>query len=110
MSTSTEANVPAVEIEPEKLTYLPMIAKIVIDVVIPVAGYYALRAFGVPQITALVLTSVPAVAYFAYRLVRGRRIDAFELFVLAIVAASNTASVLDGSARLLLSMDGWVSL
>jgi hypothetical protein len=91
-------------------SFWPVIIKVMIDVVIPVAGYYALRAAGVAQLTALVLTSVPAVAFFLYRIVRGRRVDAFEVFVLAIVAASNAASFASGDPRLFLSMDGWVSL
>jgi hypothetical protein len=93
-----------------KQRYLwPVIAKIVIDVVIPTAGYYTLRGMGVAQVAALCLTSVPAIAYFLYRKSRGHRVDAFEAFLLTIIVLSNTATLLAHDPRVFLSMDGWVS-
>jgi hypothetical protein len=88
---------------------LPVIAKIVIDVVIPIAGYYTLRGMGFPQVLALCLTSVPAVLYFLYRKGRGQRVDAFEVFLLIVIGISNCATLLSANPRVFLSMDGWVS-
>lgn len=95
---------------PPKRKYLwPTLAKIFIDVVIPTAGYYTLRGMGVDQIIALCLTSVPAVTYFIYRKAKGHKVDAFEVFLLAIIGASNAATLINNNPRLFLSMDGWVS-
>jgi hypothetical protein len=97
-------------VQPKKKRYLwPWVAKIAIDVVIPTAGYYGLRAMGVAQVVALCLTAVPAVVYFLYRKARGQQVGAFETLLLMVVAASNTASLINGTPRITLSMDGWVS-
>lgn len=94
----------------KKRKYLwTVLAKVVIDLVIPTAGYYTLRGMGVEQVVALCLTSVPAVVYFLYRKARGHKVDAFEVFLLAIIAASNAATLIDDNPRIFLSMDGWVS-
>lgn len=89
--------------------FWPVVAKITLDVVIPTAGYYTLRAMGVEQVVALCLTSAPAAMYFLYRKARGQKVDAFEIFLMAIVGASNLASLINGNPRITLSMDGWVS-
>jgi len=88
---------------------LPVLVKIFIDVVVPAAGYYALRGLGVVQVLALCLTSIPAVLYFLYRKGRGQRVDAFEVFLLIIIGISNCATLLSANPRVFLSMDGWVS-
>lgn len=105
-----EKSAAVAEASGSKQRYLwPVIAKIVIDVVVPTAGYYTLRGMGVAQVAALCLTSVPAIAYFLYRKSRGHRVDAFEAFLLTIIVLSNTATLLAHDPRVFLSMDGWVS-
>ncbi len=103
---------PTPETPPDtpKRKYLgPVLAKVLIDVVIPIAGYYALRGMGVEQVVALCLTSIPAVVYFLYRKSRGQKIDAFEIFLLVIIGISNSATLISDNPRVFLSMDGWVS-
>ncbi|HEV7649810.1 MAG TPA: VC0807 family protein [Actinophytocola sp.] len=105
-----DISVDAADRSGEKKKYLlPVLAKIVIDVVIPIAGYYTLRSMGFAQVLALCLTSVPAVLYFLYRKSRGQRVDAFEVFLLVIIGVSNCATLLSANPRVFLSMDGWVS-
>lgn len=104
-----ERSAPAEAGSERQRYFWPVVAKIVIDVVIPIAGYYTLRSMGVAQVLALCLTSIPAVVYFVYRKSRGRRVDAFEIFLLAIIAMSQCATLINGNPRIFLSMDGWVS-
>jgi hypothetical protein len=105
-----EKSVAAAEASGTKQRYFwPVVAKIVIDVVIPTAGYYTLRGFGVAQVAALCLTTVPAIAYFLYRKARGHKVDAFEVFLLTIICLSNCATLVAHDPRVFLSMDGWVS-
>lgn len=104
-----ELTAPEVAGSEKQRYFWPVVAKIVIDVVIPIAGYYTLRGMGVAQVAALCLTSVPAVLYFLYRKSRGQRVDAFEVFLLAIIALSNGATLINDNPRIFLSMDGWVS-
>ena len=111
-STAESTAETTVETNPDtpKRKYLgSVLAKVFIDVVIPTAGYYALRGMGVEQIVALCLTSIPAVVYFLYRKSRGQKIDAFEVFLLVIIGISNSATLLSDNPRVFLSMDGWVS-
>lgn len=104
-----EMSAPATAGGAQQRYFWPVVAKIVIDVVIPIAGYYTLRSTGVTQVVALCLTSIPAVAYFLYRKSRGQRVDAFEVFLLSIIAMSNGATLVNDNPRIFLSMDGWVS-
>ncbi len=87
----------------------PVVVKILLDLVAPTAGYYTLRGLGMSQIASLCVAALPAVVYYLYRLARGRKVDAFETFLLLIIAASDGASFINGNPRLFLSVDGWTS-
>ena len=106
MSSPVAATKPGVK-KPRYL--LTITLKIVLDLLIPTAGYYTLRGMGFGQLVALGITVLPAVAYFLYRVGRGQKVDAFETFILLIIAASDGASFIAGSPRLFLSTDGWTS-
>ena len=106
MESSVDTRQPGVK----KARYLwQILIKIVLDLVVPTAGYYALRGAGLQPVIALCLVAVPALVYFAYRLTRGQRVDSFEMFVLAIIALSDLASFINDNPRLALSTDGIVS-
>jgi hypothetical protein len=90
--------------------FWPVVAKIALDLVVPTAGYYGLRAAGLTQLLALCLTTVPAIVYYGYRIWRGQKVDSFETFVLLIIASTDATSFISGSPRLSLSEDGWIGL
>ncbi|QWF80198.1 hypothetical protein HUW46_03617 [Amycolatopsis sp. CA-230715] len=86
------------------------IVAVLVDVVLPLAGYYALRAFDVAETTALVLSGLPPALRVAVTFARTRRVDAMGLFVVLLVLLNLGTAALTGDARLLLVRGGWLSL
>jgi len=77
-----------------------------IDIVAPIAVYYVARALGATVWVALLAGGgVPALGVLA-GLLRGRRPDSMGILVLAALAVSAAASVVNGSPRVLLARDG----
>jgi hypothetical protein len=79
----------------------------VLDLVAPIATYYALHAFGVHDYLALLLSAVIPGVNTLVQFARQRRIDSFGLFVMSMIVLSTAASLLTGSTRFLLAKDGW---
>lgn len=84
-------------------------ATLLMDLVVPVVGYYLLRAAGLGPVTAVVLAALPTTAFLLQQAVRRRRFDAFGLFVLVLLALGTGVSFLTGSPRFLLAKGGWVA-
>ncbi|UUV27683.1 hypothetical protein NQK81_22885 [Amycolatopsis roodepoortensis] len=82
---------------------------VLLEVVVPVAGYYVLRGFGVGALFALALCALPTVLFVLYRAVRWRKIDTLAIFVLTIFAVSVGFSFVTGSPRFMLAKAGWVT-
>lgn len=80
---------------------------LVFDLVVPIAGFYVLRAAGVEPLLALILAGAPTTVHFGYRAIRQRKIDALGAFVLVVLAGSVALSFVTGSARFLLAREGW---
>lgn len=80
------------------------------DVAAPVGGYYLLRAFGVDELWALILSGLPPAVRVVFSLVKHRKLDGMGLFVLFIVALSVGTALISGDPRTLLIRGGWVSL
>lgn len=79
---------------------------LVMDLVVPVAVYYLLRAAGLEPLPALALAGAPTVAFLVAQTIRRRRIDALGVFVLALVVACIAVSLVTGSPRFLLAKAG----
>ena len=77
-----------------------------IDIVAPIATYYVLRAFGVGQFLALILSAIPTTLNLLFQIVRKRHLDGMAVFVLVIIGLSLAASFITGSPRFLLAKDG----
>jgi hypothetical protein len=77
-------------------------ATLLVDLVLPVALYYALRAGGVDQLVALLIGGAPPAARVAVTFIRTRRLDAIGALVAAAVALSVISSLIEGSPRTLL--------
>jgi hypothetical protein len=81
-----------------------------LDIVAPLAVFYGLRAAGVTQWWALVLSAVVPVVVVVARFVRHRRIDFGALFVLMLLVLGLLLSVLTGDPRTLLVRDAWLGM
>ncbi|MFD5248530.1 VC0807 family protein [Amycolatopsis sp. NPDC058340] len=82
---------------------------VLLEVVVPVAGYYVLRGFGVSALFALALCALPTVLFVLYRAIRWKKIDTLAIFVLTIFAISAGFSFVTGSPRFMLAKAGWVT-
>ncbi|UMP05448.1 VC0807 family protein [Amycolatopsis sp. EV170708-02-1] len=82
---------------------------VLLEVVVPVAGYYVLRGFGVSPLFALALCALPTVLFVLYRAIRRRKIDTLAIFVLTIFAISVGVSFVTGSPRFMVAKAGWVT-
>lgn len=83
------------------------IGMIVTDLVVPVAGFYILRGFGIDQMLALILAGTPTIIAIGIRSIRQRKVGALGLFVLIVLAGSVVLSFVTGSPRFLLAKEGW---
>lgn len=100
MSTMTPARPPQAQAR------RAMVRAVVIDVAVPLAVYYALRAAGASQWLALLAGAAAPAAQAGYTLARKRSVDWFAMTVLVIILASVAASFIGGSPRFLLARDG----
>ncbi|OXM57302.1 hypothetical protein CFP71_08875 [Amycolatopsis thailandensis] len=80
---------------------------VLLEIVVPLAGYYVLRGLGAGALAALALCALPTVAFVLYRAIRRRSIDTLAIFVLAIFAVSVGVSFVTGSPRFMLAKAGW---
>ncbi|AEV86592.1 hypothetical protein ACWT_5575 [Actinoplanes sp. SE50] len=83
---------------------------ILIDFGLPLVVYYGLRAAGVDQWWALLLSGVIPAVLVIVRFARTRTVDYPALFVLTIVALSLGVSAMTGDARTMLIRDAWGGL
>ena len=79
------------------------------DIGAPLALYYALRAAGLPPLTALALSAVPPAIGAAWQLAVRRHADPVALLVLGTVALSLILAVVVHSPRFLLARDGLIT-
>ncbi|MFF0345672.1 VC0807 family protein [Kribbella sp. NPDC004875] len=83
---------------------------LVVDIGVPLALFYGLKALGASDLTALVVGVIPGLISSAVSLVRERRTDLVGMAVVVSMVASTVVAVLGGDARLLLVRNAWVSL
>jgi hypothetical protein len=81
-----------------------------VDIVLPLVVYYAARALGAGQGTALLLSSAPPALRLLSGAVRHRTIDGVDLFFTVLPATAALVSLLGGGPRLLLFKDAALSL
>jgi hypothetical protein len=83
---------------------------LVVDIAVPLALYYGLKALGVSDLIALLAGVVPGLISSAVSLVRERRADLLGMVVVVSMVASTVVAVIGGDARLLLVRNAWISL
>jgi hypothetical protein len=81
-----------------------------VDVLAPVALFYALRAAGVGSLLALLAGGAPPALRLAAQYARRRRLDAIGAVVVLAVAAGALGSLISGSARTLLVRDALMGI
>jgi hypothetical protein len=80
-----------------------------VDLGIPLASYYLLRAAGCEVVTALALSSVAPAGHAVFDLVKGRIVNGMAVLVLVVNVASVAVSFWSGNPRVMLAKDGAVS-
>lgn len=83
---------------------------LVVDVAIPVAMYYLLRAAGVEQVGALLLSGIPPAIRVTAELLRHRSLDKLGLIVLISLGLSALAAVWSDDPRGLLIRNALIGL
>jgi hypothetical protein len=78
------------------------VVTLVVDLALPVALYYALRAGGVDQLAALLVGGAPPALRVAWVLARTRHLDTIGALVLAAVVLAVVSSLIEGDPRTLL--------
>ncbi|MEU7895848.1 VC0807 family protein [Nonomuraea sp. NPDC049152] len=78
-----------------------------VDIAVPIGLYYLLRASGVSDHGALLVSSLVPGLSIVLALVRRRRPDGLSLFMTAMILGSAAVSLLVHDDRLLLAKDGW---
>ncbi|WP_225731184.1 MULTISPECIES: VC0807 family protein [unclassified Nocardia] len=86
-----------------------VLEKIAINVVAPIALYYALRAAGVDPWLAVTLGVIPPAIRTGWTVATQRRVDTMAIFTMSILALSVAMSFVTGSPRFALAKDGWIT-
>ncbi|MEV4434249.1 VC0807 family protein [Streptomyces sp. NPDC049585] len=86
-------------------TLRPLLAPLAISIALPLALYYVLRAGGMAQWQALLLSSVVPAGHAVAQAVRTRRAEVFDLLIVALLLVSAGTSLISGSPRVLLLKD-----
>jgi hypothetical protein len=82
---------------------------VLIDLVLPLAAYYGLRAAGASIYVALLAGALAAVLGVVVSLVRVKRITGTTAYALTTMLLGTGVALLTGSPRFLLAREGWVT-
>ncbi|MFE9426851.1 VC0807 family protein [Kitasatospora sp. NPDC006697] len=83
--------------------------RIVVDLGIPTALFYGLRAFGLSIYLTLVIAAVLPAAVAVVRLLRSGKIEGLALFMMSVMLISTVVSLIDGSPQFLLARGAWMT-
>jgi hypothetical protein len=78
------------------------LATLLVDLALPTALYYGLRAGGVHQVAALLIAGAPPAVRVSVVIARTRQVDTMGLLVLAAVLLTALSSLVTGDPRTLL--------
>jgi hypothetical protein len=82
---------------------------LVLDVGVPLALYYVLRAFGASQWTALVLGAAIPLLRIAVAAATRRRLETAGVFTLSLLAAGTAVGLLTADPRLLMARESYLT-
>lgn len=79
-----------------------------LELAIPLGGYYVLRAAGVNPWLAMVAPALLIAGLLAYRVIRQRRVDMVALFTLTLIVVGTVMTLVTGDPRTLMVRDSWI--
>lgn len=82
--------------------------QLLLEVALPLAGYYGLRAAGASAWLALVVGGLLSAPWIVWAAVRNRRFDITAAFTLSLVLLGGLMSMVTGDPRVLLVRDSWL--
>ncbi|WP_433683828.1 VC0807 family protein [Nocardia sp. CA-119907] len=82
--------------------------QLLVELVLPLGGYYGLRAAGVDPWLALIAPALLIVPFLAYHAIRQRRIDMVALFTLTMIVVGTVMTLVTGDPRTLMVRDSWI--
>jgi hypothetical protein len=82
---------------------------VVVEVLVPMALFYGLRAAGVGQWWALMAGVLVAAPYLVWTVVRSRRVDLVALVTLSVLVLSVVLGLLSDDPRTLAIREGWTA-
>ncbi|MBM0275910.1 VC0807 family protein [Micromonospora tarensis] len=100
---------PGVAVRAGRSARRALVGRVVVDAVLPLVGYYALRAVGADVLAATLAAGAVPAAHAAVVAVRSRRVDVAGLVVVSLFVVGGALSVVTGNARLLYVKDGWLT-
>ncbi|MFD8826978.1 VC0807 family protein [Streptomyces sp. NPDC059605] len=109
-SASPAADAPAaVGRSTQRRTVLDSVLPLLVDVAVPLASYYALKATGMSTFAALAWSSVLPAVRTVWSVVRGHRLNGLAALIVTVNAVSLLTSLVVGDPRLMLAKDSGVS-
>ncbi|MER5501658.1 MULTISPECIES: VC0807 family protein [unclassified Streptomyces] len=88
---------------------LDSVLPLLVDVAVPLASYYALKAAGTGTFAALAWSSVLPAVRTAWSVVRGQRLNGLAALIVTVNAVGLLTSLVVGDPRLMLAKDSGVS-
>ena len=109
LNNSTEADATLRTEEQKSASLRRVLARqLILELVLPLAGYYGLRAAGASTWLALTVGSALAVPWIVYGIIRNRRVDITAAFTLSLMLVGAAMSAVTGDPRVLLVRDSWM--
>lgn len=87
-----------------------LIISILLDLAVPLAGFYVLRGLGIGALFALLLSGALVLPSVAYSVWQQRTISMLTVFTVSVLVAGALMSLVTGNPRLLLVREAWLFL
>ncbi|MEV5507405.1 VC0807 family protein [Streptomyces orinoci] len=106
--TLTTAHPPLSKREKQAAVRKLVVKQLLLELALPLGGFYGLQAAGVGQWLALLLGSLLAAPWLVHGMVKRRRVEAMPLFTLCLMVVGALMTLVTGSPRVLLIRDSWL--
>ncbi|MFI9718898.1 VC0807 family protein [Streptomyces sp. NPDC052396] len=106
--TLTAAHRPLTKREKNAAVRKLVVKQLLLELALPLGGFYGLQAAGVSQWLALLLGSLLAAPWLVHGMVKRRRLEAMPLFTLSLMVVGALMTLVTGSPRVLLIRDSWL--
>ena len=87
-----------------------LIVSILLDVAVPIGGFYLLRGLGLGALPALLLSGLFVLPSLAYSIGQQRKVNMLTVFTVSLLVIGTLMSLITGSPRLLLVREAWLFL